>query len=179
VAMNRPGVWTLGGLKAQQRAAGLGIAVEYAGQQGPPRWEPVGSVPWDYGAFGGGAPVPKADGRLTMAFKATDDGHHWTINGKSYPRTDPIVVQANRRYRWLLDNQSADAHPIHLHRHTFEIVRFDGRPVSGIRKDVVVVPAWKQVEIDVLTSQPGLSLFHCHQQFHMDMGFMSLMRYTD
>ena len=114
-----------------------------------------------------------------MVFKATGDGHHWTINGKSYPRTDPIVVRANRRYRWILDNQSADAHPVHLHRHAFELVRFAGQPVSGIWKDVVVVPAWSQVEIDVPTTQPGLSLFHCHQQFHMDMGFMAMMRYAE
>ena len=43
--------------------------------------------------FGGRDAVPEPDGRLTMVFKATGDGHHWTINGKSYPRTDPIVVQ--------------------------------------------------------------------------------------
>jgi FtsP/CotA-like multicopper oxidase with cupredoxin domain len=44
---------------------------------------------------------------------------------------------------------------------------------------VVVVPAWSQVEIDVPTTQPGLSLFHCHHQFHMDMGFMTMMRYEE
>jgi FtsP/CotA-like multicopper oxidase with cupredoxin domain len=179
VEMNRPGVWLFGEVKTEQRAAGMGIAVEYAGQQGPPRWDPPGSVAWNYGAFGGHDTVPEPDGRLTMAFKATGDGHHWTINGKSYPRTDPILVQANKRYRWLLDNQSADAHPVHLHRHAFEIVRIAGQPVSGIWKDVVVVPAWNQVEVDVPATQPGLSLFHCHQQFHMDMGFMTMMRYSD
>jgi FtsP/CotA-like multicopper oxidase with cupredoxin domain len=45
-------------------------------------------------------------------------------------------------------------------------------------KDVVVVPAWKQIEVELRTSNPGLSLLHCHQQFHMDMGFMTMMRYT-
>ena len=50
-------------------------------------------------------------------------------------------MQANKRYRWLLDNQSADPHPVHLHRHTFELVQLDGIPISGIWKDVVVVPA--------------------------------------
>jgi FtsP/CotA-like multicopper oxidase with cupredoxin domain len=49
--------------------------------------------------------------------------------------------------------------------------------MSGIWKDVVVVPAWKQVEVDVPALHPGLSLFHCHQQFHMDMGFMAMMQY--
>jgi FtsP/CotA-like multicopper oxidase with cupredoxin domain len=179
VEMNRPGVWVLGEVRADQRVGGMGIVVEYSGQQGVPRWELPGPFVWDYGMFGGRDPVPEPDGRLTMVFKATGDGHHWTINGQSYPRTDPIVVQAHKRYRWILDNQSADPHPIHLHRHRFEIVRLAGQPVSGVWKDVVMVPAWKQVEVDVPTAQPGLSLFHCHQQFHMDMGFMAMMRYSD
>jgi FtsP/CotA-like multicopper oxidase with cupredoxin domain len=178
VEMNRPGVWILGSVRTEQRTAGMGLVVEYADQQGPPRWEPPGNFVWDYTTFGGHDALPEPDGRLTMVFKATGDGHHWTINGKSYPHTDPIVVQANKRYRWTFDNQSADPHPIHLHRHRFEIVRVADQAVSGIWKDVVVVPAWKQVEVDVPTTQPGLSLFHCHQQFHMDMGFMTLMRYS-
>jgi len=178
VVMDRPGVWVLGEVRNEQRTAGMGLAVEYANAQGAPRWERPEGFVWDYTMFGGREPVREPDGQSTMVFKATSDGHHWTINGKSYPRTDPIVVQPGRRYRWTFDNQSADPHPIHLHRHRFELVRFDGRPVSGIWKDVIVVPAWKQVEVDVPTTQPGLSLFHCHQQFHMDMGFMTMMRYS-
>jgi FtsP/CotA-like multicopper oxidase with cupredoxin domain len=178
VEMNRPGVWVLGEVQTGQRTAGMGVVVEYENQQGPPRWERPDNFVWDYTMFGGREPVPEPDGRLTMAFKAVGDGHHWTINGKSYPRTDPIVVQADQRYRWTFDNQSAEAHPVHLHRHRFELVRFAGQPVSGVWKDVIVVPAWKQVEVDVPATQPGLSLFHCHQQFHMDMGFMAMMRYS-
>jgi FtsP/CotA-like multicopper oxidase with cupredoxin domain len=177
VEMNQPGVWIFGELNPAQRTGGLGIVVEYAGAQGAPRWLPIADYNWNLMAFGGSAAVPEPDGRHTMVFRATDDGHHWTINGKSYPKTDPIVVQANKRYRWTFDNQSANDHPVHLHRHRFEIVKFDGQPMSGVWKDVVVVPAWKQVEVDVPTTQPGLTLFHCHQQFHMDMGFMALMRY--
>jgi FtsP/CotA-like multicopper oxidase with cupredoxin domain len=177
VEMRRPGVWILGELRDDQRAAGAGIVVEYAGASGEARWEPAGSV-WNYTLFSAAdAAPPQPDGRVTMVFKAVGDGHHWTINDKSYPKTDPIVVSPDKRYRWTFDNQSGEAHPVHLHRHTFEVVRFDGRPLSGIRKDVVVVPAWKQVEIDVVANNPGLTLFHCHQQFHMDMGFMTIMRY--
>lgn len=179
VDMNRPGVWILGELRAARRTAGMGIVVEYAGQAGPPRWEAPPGAAWSYAAFGGTEPAAEPDERRTFVFRATDDGHHWTINGKSHPRVDPIRVQANRRYRWLLDNQSANDHPVHLHRHRFEVVRAAGQPMSGVWKDVVVVPAWKQVEVDVPTTQPGLTLFHCHQQFHMDMGFMTLMQYVD
>lgn len=179
VEMNVPGVWIFGELNAPQRDAGLGIVVEYAGAQGAPRWLPIADVPWRLSAFGGSAAVPEPDGRQTLVFRSLSDGHHWTINGKAWPKTDPIVVRANRRYRLIFDNQSGNDHPMHLHRHRFEIVRFDGQPMSGVWKDVVVVPAWKQVEVDVLATQPGLSLFHCHQQFHMDMGFMAMLRYAE
>jgi FtsP/CotA-like multicopper oxidase with cupredoxin domain len=56
-----------------------------------------------------------------------------------------------------------------LHRHTFEVVGVADRRMSSILKDVVVVPAWRQVEVDVPTVHPGPSLFHWHQRFRMDM----------
>jgi FtsP/CotA-like multicopper oxidase with cupredoxin domain len=177
VEMSVPGVWWLGETRDAQRNAGMAIAVEYAGRPGPPRWLPAPPHSWDYGTFASTAAPPPPDETLSLVFRPKDDGHHWTVNGKSYPDTDPIVVREGRRYRWTFDNQSADDHPVHLHRHTFEVVRVADRRMSGIFKDVVVVPAWKQVEVDVPADHPGLSLFHCHQQFHMDMGFMAMMRY--
>ena len=178
VTMNQGGTWIFGDIDSANRAAGLGIVVEYAGVSGAARWLPPPPVPWDYKRFGGSEEPREADGRAALVFRSTENGHRWTINGQSHPRIDDIVVNANRRYRWLLDNQSAHPHPIHLHRHTMNLVRHTGTPSSGIRKDVIVVPAWQQVEIDVHATQPGPSLFHCHQQLHMDMGFMALVRYS-
>jgi FtsP/CotA-like multicopper oxidase with cupredoxin domain len=34
------------------------------------------------------------------------------------------------------------------------------------------------LEIDFVADQPGLSLVHCHQQIHMDYGFMLLLNST-
>jgi FtsP/CotA-like multicopper oxidase with cupredoxin domain len=178
VEMNQPGVWILGETNQGQRVGGMGILVEYADATGAPRWEQPRASTWDYGLFANDSPLSEPDARTTLIFRATEDGHHWLINGKSHPNADPIVVQHDKRYRLLFDNQSANDHPIHLHRHTFEVVRVADRLMSGILKDVVVVPAWRQVEVDVPTVHPGLSLFHCHQQFHMDMGFMTMMRYA-
>jgi FtsP/CotA-like multicopper oxidase with cupredoxin domain len=70
------------------------------------------------------------------------------------------------------------AHPVHLHRHTFEIVKFAGKATSGVYKDVVMVPGWKEVEVELIARNPGLSLFHCHNQFHMDQGFMAMLKYS-
>jgi FtsP/CotA-like multicopper oxidase with cupredoxin domain len=179
VDMNRPGVWILGEVDAKQRSSGMGVVVEYAGRQGPPRWEFAEGDSWNLAAFGGNRTVPEPDHRTTLVFRAIDNGHGWSINGKSHPRTEAIVVRANTRHRLIFDNQSGYAHPMHLHRHTFEVVRVAATAASGIWKDVVVVPAWTQVEVDVPTSQPGLSLLHCHHQLHMEMGMMAMMRYED
>jgi FtsP/CotA-like multicopper oxidase with cupredoxin domain len=179
VEMNNPGVWILGEARDAQRSAGMGVVIEYAGAAGPPRWSQPPPVAWDYTAFGSqpGA-QPEPDARVPLVFKAVPQSHRWTINGKSYPHTDPIRVTEGRRYRLIFDNQSADPHPVHLHRHTFELVKFDGRATTGILKDVVMVPAWRQVEADLVAANPGPTLFHCHQQFHMDMGFMAMLEYT-
>jgi FtsP/CotA-like multicopper oxidase with cupredoxin domain len=34
------------------------------------------------------------------------------------------------------------------------------------------------VEVNLVASNPGPSLFHCHQQLHMDYGFMTLLEYV-
>ena len=38
VEMNQPGVWVLGSAKEDERAIGMGVVIEYANQQGEPRW---------------------------------------------------------------------------------------------------------------------------------------------
>ena len=45
-------------------------------------------------------------------------------------------------------------------------------------KDVVMVGGYQQVEFDFVADNPGPTLFHCHQQLHMDFGFMALFRYA-
>lgn len=182
VEMNRPGVWILGTTDDHDRQAGMGIVIEYAGQSGQPLWTPPGNERWDYVRFGtsGGATQPAQ--RIPLVFEKKFAGHNWvdkwTINGKSFPKTDPIRVQANQRYRLAFDNRSDEAHPIHLHRHTFELTKVEGVATSGVRKDVVVVGAKSVVEVDLVANNPGSTLFHCHQQMHMDYGFMAMMEYV-
>ncbi len=177
VEMNNPGVWILGEMDDRQRMSGMGMVVEYADRKGPPRWVPAPDIPWDYTVFGGGEIQTRPAEKLRMEFK--QKGKRWTINGKSFPQTDVLKVRRERRYRLMFDNQSAMAHPVHLHRHTFELSRIAGKPTSGVRKDVVLVPAWRQVEVELMAHNPGASLFHCHHQHHMDMGFMALMQYEE
>lgn len=103
----------------------------------------------------------------------------WTINGKSYPDTETIPLVQGRRYRLRFNNKSKDDHPVHLHRHTFELRSLPAHPdIRGIMKDVVLVDAGSETQVEFVADNPGLTLFHCHQQDHMDNGFMMLFRYS-
>jgi FtsP/CotA-like multicopper oxidase with cupredoxin domain len=53
-----------------------------------------------------------------------------------------------------------------------------GKLTGGVHKDVVVVNPYSTAEIDFVADNPGLTLFHCHAQLHMDFGFMNLIKYT-
>ena len=88
------------------------------------------------------------------------------------------MLRQGKRYRLRMINRSTDDHPLHLHRHTFEVTSLDGKPLSGLNKDVVVVPANTTAEVDFTANNPGATLFHCHNQTHMDFGFMTLFRYA-
>jgi FtsP/CotA-like multicopper oxidase with cupredoxin domain len=170
VEMKSPGVWVFGELEDAQRRSGAGIEVEYAGAQGPPRWIPPIEFQWDLSAFGRQRDLPASESEISLVIEPGKDGYLWAINGKSWPQADEIRLTAGVRNRLVFDNRSSMGHPVHLHRHTFELG-------SGVRKDVLLVPAHTKLKVDVLADSSGPSLFHCHHQLHMDFGFMALLDY--
>jgi FtsP/CotA-like multicopper oxidase with cupredoxin domain len=179
--MSDPGVWMMGDV-GEDRYRGMGIVVEYAGATSRPTWIDPPSAPWDYTRFGrpaAAASVP--DERIDMVFSeenaAVNGFNRWLINGAAFSMAEMkprFRLERGRRYRLRMRNASDDIHPIHLHRHTFELTSIAGRPTNGILKDVVRLGAYQQMEIDFTANSPGLSLFHCHMQLHMDYGFMAL-----
>jgi FtsP/CotA-like multicopper oxidase with cupredoxin domain len=188
VEMNRPGVWIMGDLSDDDRRHGMGIVVEYAGHKGKPQWLPPNPFKWNYARFGSPRAAPaQPDEVLEMIFEkhnaALDGFNQWTINGAPYPMDQMSAKPAfqlhqGKRYRIRMRNASDDIHPIHLHRHSFELTRIAGQPTSGVIKDVVMVGGYQEAEVDFVADNPGLTLFHCHQQLHMDFGFMSLFDYV-
>ncbi len=187
VEMNHPGVWVLGDLSDDDRGHGMGIVVEYAGASGKPRWVKPPAFKWDYTRFGTSRAAPAPDQTVDLVFakdNAADGGfNRWTINGAAYPDTMEMVepmlrLTQGRRYRLRMRNASDDIHPIHLHRHSFELTRVGGKSTSGVMKDVVMLGGYQEAEVDFIADNPGPTLFHCHQQLHMDYGFMALFGYA-
>jgi FtsP/CotA-like multicopper oxidase with cupredoxin domain len=186
VEMNHPGVWVLGDLADDDRGRGMGIVVEYAGRTGKPQWVPPKPVLWDYTNFGhSAASSVTPDETIEMTFVMQNAAAHgfnlWTINGAAFSMesmTPMFRLHEGRRYRLKFRNASDDLHPLHLHRHSFELVRVGGKPTSGIIKDVVMLGGFQELEVDFVANNPGRTLFHCHQQLHMDFGFMALFEYV-
>ena len=182
VEMNRPGIWILGATKDDDRNDGMGILVEYANQHGDPHWVAPSKIQWDYTVFGPPAARPAPDHTIDLSFEMIPGGpgkfNRWLVNGKEYPHEGEFVLQHGARYRLVFHNKSDDAHPVHFHRHTFELVEVNGKKTSGVIKDTVVVPNYGRVSVDLVADQPGLTLFHCHNQQHMDFGFKALFHYA-
>jgi FtsP/CotA-like multicopper oxidase with cupredoxin domain len=187
VEMNHPGVWILGDLDNDDRPHGMGIIVEYAGRRGKAQWTAPAPFRWSYMRFAKpGASAPAPDETFDMTFRkenAAEEGfNRWTVNGRSYPMTGEIApasfhLKQGKRYRIHMHNASDDIHPIHLHRHSLELASIAGKPVAGILKDVLMLGGYQEAEVDFIADNPGLTLFHCHQQLHMDFGFMTLFDY--
>ena len=183
VEMDEPGNWILGSVNDEERVKGLGVQVEYAGQSGAALWEPPTAFDWHYALFSSGEPAPsEADEQITMLFEkvAGRDGERdtWTINGRSFPQIPSLTVRNGGRYRIRFVNATGCDHPVHLHRHTFELKRISEVPVSGIHKDTINLPRYGAADIELMANHPGPTLFHCHQQLHMDFGFMQMIQYA-
>lgn len=86
--------------------------------------------------FGTSGPVAEPDETFHLKFEKIPGGrggyNRWTINGKSWPDTNPLFnVQEGRRYRLVMDNHSGDQHPVHTHRHTFEVTKIGDKSHLG------------------------------------------------
>src|SRR5258708_26587532 len=70
---------------------------------------------------------------------AKEGFNRWTINGVAYPMTgEPAPatfhLKQGKRYRLRMRNASDDIHPIHFHRHSFEVTSLAGKPTAGVLK---------------------------------------------
>jgi FtsP/CotA-like multicopper oxidase with cupredoxin domain len=183
IQMNNPGLWMMGDLIKQVRDSGLAVVVLYEGYGGQPRWIDPPSPVWDYTLFGSSTHAgPEPDHHLDMVFEKVRRGagkfNLFLVNGKPYPHEQEFVLHQGLRYRLTLRNRTTDAHPLHMHRHIWELRSINDKPTAGLMKDTVVVPPAGRAVVDFTADQPGLSLFHCHIQQHMDYGFKALFRYA-
>lgn len=103
------------------------------------------------------------------------DFNYFTMNGKVYPGTDPLVVKKGERVRIRFANLSMDNHPMHLHGYAFTVTGFSGWQIptsaqyQGNTIDIVV---GNTHDIEFVANEPGDWALHCHKTHHVTSGMV-------
>ena len=91
----------------------------------------------------------------------------FTINGKMFPYTETIQVEAGEDVRLRLVNAGQFAHPIHLHGTSFRVEAQDGHP-TGDRslRDTITLESGERADIRFELPK-GKWIVHCHIGHHL------------
>jgi len=121
-----------------------------------------------------GRPDPNLD--LPVVLGGNMEKYEWIINGEPYSRTKPLQVRQGQRPVLMFDNTTMMYHPMHLHGHTFQVIKADGTP--GPRKDTVIVLPKQKVRAVLVADNPGVWVMHCHNTYHLFAGMETLLDNT-
>lgn len=184
---DNPGVWLLGEQSKNPGASTLTIPIVYEGAKGNYTPDNEQRPVINMTQYGEAAKAQfslndKFDLEYTMDLNtATADGHFiYTINGKTFPDTDPIKVKEGDLIKVkLINNSPEDLHPMHLHGHFFQVLSKNGQPISGspLIKDTLNILPGEEYEIAFKADNTGNWLFHCHDLGHASSGMVTQVNY--
>lgn len=93
----------------------------------------------------------------------------YTLNGKGFPATEPVVAQQGQRVRIRYMNEGLVIHPMHLHGMPQRVVAKDGYPLdSPYTADNVLVSPGDRVDVIVDATELGGWAWHCHILTHAE-----------
>lgn len=122
-----------------------------------------------------GLPVAPAQATHELVLSGSMAPYIWTINGATYDRAQPLMVDAGQAVRLRLSNMSMMSHPVHLHGHTFQIGAAGG---PGARMDTLLLAPMVRAEVSLEADNPGKWMLHCHNAYHAEAGMMTRLDYT-
>ncbi|WP_102419562.1 multicopper oxidase family protein [Mycobacterium sp. 4858] len=121
-----------------------------------------------------GRPQPGLDLPVVLGGDMTQ--YNWTINGKAYSDAEPLHVRQGERPTITFDNPTMMYHPMHLHGHTFQLIKADGSP--GPRKDTLMVLPRQKLLAVLVADNPGSWMLHCHNTYHQEAGMQTRLDYV-
>lgn len=132
------------------------------------------------GGMMGGMSGAMMGGRRRDARSLMHNGKVWAVNGvaASGHILDPVVTLPLGSSCILnLHNDTAWYHPIHLHGHSFRVLRRNGLPTALHEwQDTVLMVPREKVEVAFVADNPGDWMFHCHILEHQAAGMMAVIR---
>jgi FtsP/CotA-like multicopper oxidase with cupredoxin domain len=93
-----------------------------------------------------------------------NDGFHgYTLNGKGFPATEPVVAKLGQKVRIRFMNEGMMIHPMHLHGMHMTVIDKDGWPQPAPWKcDTLNIAPGERWDVIVNCTNPGVWAFHCH-----------------
>lgn len=111
-----------------------------------------------------------ADAEYTE-FIGTMPGGYYTINGKSFPDTQPILVKHGQTIHIrMFGADTTMMHPMHIHGHTYNVVAEDGHMLTqSYQKDTIQVAPGESYDVTFNAwAAPGsIYPLHCHILSHL------------
>ncbi|MGV3710005.1 MAG: multicopper oxidase family protein [Gemmatimonas sp.] len=105
--------------------------------------------------------IEKVDVDYTMVLN--DGAHGYTLNGKGFPATEPIVAKLGQKVRIRYMNEGMMIHPMHLHGMHMTVIDKDGWPQPAPWKcDTLNIAPGERWDVIVNCNNPGTWAFHCH-----------------
>ncbi|MCV7055893.1 multicopper oxidase family protein [Mycolicibacterium gilvum] len=118
----------------------------------------------------------KTDTTLAAQLSGSMATYDWMINGRPFGDTVPLTVRQAQHATVTFTNTTMMWHPMHLHGHTFQVIKPDGSP--GPRKDTVIVLPMQKMTVALVADNPGIWMLHCHNTYHQEAGMMTSLNYT-
>lgn len=93
---------------------------------------------------------------------------YFTINGKAFPATEPIVVKQGERVKLRWINLGGQDHPMHIHGHAFTVTHRDGYLLaSPFVVDTLNIAPGERYDLELIANNPGTWVYHCHNLHHV------------
>ena len=93
----------------------------------------------------------------------------FTINGKGFPGTEPLVLKQGQTIRIRYMNEGLQIHPMHLHGIPQLVVAKDGWTLPEPHyEDTVLVAPGERIDVIVEATEVGTWAFHCHVLTHAE-----------
>ncbi len=110
---------------------------------------------------------PEYDSDYTIILN--DAGIGFSINGKSFPYTQPIVAKMGEKIRIRYMNEGLMIHPMHLHGLEQLVFSKDGWNLPmPYKNDTVNIAPGERYDVIVDCHTPGAWAFHCHILSHAE-----------
>ena len=94
----------------------------------------------------------------------------FTINGRGFPATYPIVAKLGEKIVIRFMNEGIMMHPWHVHGVHFQVIARDGFPLgsAAFRCDTLGVNPGERYDVLIDCDNPGAWAFHCHVLPHAE-----------